>query len=836
VDNRARVSSDVLAARLRHLRVRLGLSQEQLAHRLGVTFATVNRWENGHTRMSARTDALVTALESELEPQPPDTDAADTDAPDFSDGLPVAHSSFVGRAAELAELAMVLPESRLLCLTGPGGVGKTRLAVEAVRRLPVRRSVTFVGLEAVRDNAALVAAVAAGLGVRDQPDTPTLALIDVALDAAPRLLIFDGAEHLRDEVASLVAHLLGAAPLLQVVVTTRRVLGVAGEVSWAVPPLACPGVAAPADAVLASDAVALFVTRARERLSGFDSARLAPHQLSELCRRLDGLPLAIELIAGWVGTLSVPDIVERNTALLSGRGRGTDSALDAVVRHSFDLLAPAEQELVPVLSAFAGRFTLEDARALTGFDDTDLAHRVRGLVDSSWLAVTPNGEHNRFAMLDTTRRFAAGRLADSGRSAAVAMRHAEHFAEVARASESGLAGTDVGGWTERLEAASADLELALWWCADETKTDLGLGLSASLWRWWLISGRMTVGRGWLRTFLTAARRRDDQAVARARSAAAVLAAENGDYRDAVTHALPALRTFDALGQRESAALAATVLGSAHRYLGERDLARRYFRRAMELRQAAGDQRGVSVAINNLALLALDNDDLVGAVRLFDEALVIKRRLGDPRSVAIGLANRSDVLIRLGRLTAAAASLDEALALAGRLNNLQLIATLRCNQGDLAASRQDWAAASEHYQAGVVAYREAGTHDVVVALVGLGRAAHRLGRTDEAAKHLREAESLVTETGNAQGLASVRAALAEIGETAGAALPDGITPRQADVLGLLATGASNKEIATALALKVSTVERHIATIYQKLELRGRVDATRYAIAHGLAAPR
>jgi predicted ATPase/DNA-binding CsgD family transcriptional regulator len=828
-----------LPSRLRHLRVVLGLSQEQLAHRLGVSFATVNRWENGRTGISARAEAMVGALEDETEVSG-QVDAGRPDEP-IGIGLPTPYSSFVGRAVELAELDDLIARARLLCLTGPGGVGKTRLALETIRRMAPGASVRFVGLEAIRDKAGLVAAVAAGLGVRDEPDAPTIALIEAAVVAAPYLLVLDGAEHLRDEVADLLTQLLDAAPTLRAVVTSRRVLGMAGEVSWTVPPLACPGVAAPASAIMASDAGRLFVTRACERLSGFDPSRMAAYQLSELCQRLDGLPLAIELIAGWVGTLSIPEIVERNAALIAGNGEaagdGVSPTLDTVVRHSYDLLAPGEQDLVARLSSFAGPFTLDDARAVTDGSDTQLAHGVRALVDSSWLSVRTDGEHNRFAMLSTTRRFATGRLGNGGHRTTVARRHAEHFARLARDSELGLAGSGIGDWTGRLEAASADLELALWWCADEVETALGLDLSASLWRWWLISGRMTVGRGWLRTFIQAARGRDDHNVARARSSAAVLATENGDYADAITHARPALRTFEALGRAEPAAFAATVLGSAYRYQGRRDLAGRYFRQAMNLRREIGDRRGVSVALNNMALLALDDDDLVGAARLFDESLVIKRRLGDPRSVAIGLANRSDVLIRLGRLETASASLDEAIALAGDLGNPQLTGTLCCNQGDLAASRHDWETASAQYRAGVVAYREGGhVHDVVVALVGLSRAAHHLGQRDEAAKHLREAESLAAESANAQGLASVRSAMAEIGETAIAALPGGLTPRQAEVLILLATGASNKEIAATLGLKVPTVERHIATIYRTVGVHGRVEATRYAMANGLSSPR
>jgi DNA-binding NarL/FixJ family response regulator len=258
---------------------------------------------------------------------------------------------------------------------------------------------------------------------------------------------------------------------------------------------------------------------------------------------------------------------------------------------------------------------------------------------------------------------------------------------------------------------------------------------------------------------------------------------------------------------------------------------------MALRDATRDRRGVAVALNNLALLALDDDDLAAARDLFEQALVIKRQIGDPRSVAIGLANLSDVLIRAGQLSPAERALGEAARLARELDNRQLIGTIRCNQGDVAAARQDWSGAAEHYRAAVVVCHEGGhTHDVVNALIGLSRALHQLGRDEEAAERLRKAESLAAETGNAQGLAAARGALADLGEETVVALPDGLTVRQAEVLGLVAAGSSNKEIASSLYLSVSTVERHLANIYRKLDLRSRVEATRYAVAHGLAAKR
>jgi non-specific serine/threonine protein kinase len=572
------------------------------------------------------------------------------------------------------------------------------------------------------------------------------------------------------------------------------------------------------------------MARARERMPGF--AGVAPHAVAELCRRLDGLPLAIELIAGWVGTLSVQEILTQRAVLLDAEpGSQARGRLVDVVRTSHDLLSPAQQALLPALSVFAGPFTVADAEAVSGL--APLAHLVRGLVDSSWLVVIPGDEHNRFAMLETLRSFAAAKLDEAGDGPRLRRAHAEHFAELAIASEEGMAGPDAAGWTRRLEAALADLDVALAW-ADEADTDLGLAMSAALWRWWLVSGRLAAGRAWLAAFLARAGQRRDELAGRALCSAAVLAAENGDYAAAIRQGQRALAVFEPLGQREPMAHAATVVGAAHRYLGDRPAARRSFQAAMDLRAAAGDRRGVCVALNNMALLEVDEGDLGRARDLFEQALVIKRQLGEQRSLAIGLANLADVLIRSGQWEAARRTGGEAAELAEGIGNPQLIGTVRCIQGYLAARDRDWETAARHYQAAVAAHQDAGhAHDTVEAMIGLGRAWHRLGRTGDALRQLHAAEALATEIANPRRLAEARVALAEAGETV--APPDGLTARQAEVLGLLATGLSNKQIAGHLCLSPATVERHLATVYRKLGLTGRVEATRYAMAHGLGTP-
>jgi len=840
------------AERLRLLRARLGLSQEQLARRLSVSFATVNRWEAGRSRPSARAAAAIAELEASASRGQRPAQGQEP-AEGRTVRLPIAQSSFVGRERELAELSGLLTRSRLISLIGPGGAGKTRLAVEAVRRLAgsagsgaaasgAAGDVVFVPLErAVQPPRSAASRLAARLGVRDRRDVPQQEAMLAALKERPGLLLLlDGAEHHREELAGLVGELLAAAPGLRIVVTSRVILGVPGEVCWAVPPLDCPPVAAAAPEVASSDAVRLFIARATERLPGFSAADVPPHAVGELCRRLGGLPLAIELIAGWVGTLSVREIVQQRVALLEYDPPGAQGSrkLADVLRASYDLLEPGQQQTLRLLSVFAAPFSLTDAQAVIGVDEPAAAAALRGLVDASWLAVIRGVEQNRFSMVEIIRAFAAARLRDAGETAQTRGRHARYFAGLAAHAASSFGGPDVRSATARLEAGVDDLRTTLEWAAETGEIDFGLEVSASLTRWWLSSGRLSIGRAWLTRFLALAEANrgggeptvaGSERIGRAMCWAATLASENGDYAEGVRLARQAMRIFEPLDPGEDLAFAATALGSAQRYLGDRAGARRSFQTALDLRTAVGDRAKLVMATNNLALIEIDDGNFGRARELLEQNLIIKRQLGEPRSIAIGLVNLADVLVRDGRWQPAHTSLAEAAELAVGLP--QIMGLILCSQGNLEATQRNWKQAAGLYADAVAAAGIGGhTHDVIEAMIGLGRACHELGQADEATRHLRTAEAMAHEIANPQLLAQATAALAE---TAADPLPGNLTARQAEVLRLLADGLSNKEIAARLYLSPGTVERHLATIYRKLGLGGRVEAARYAVEHGLA---
>jgi predicted ATPase/DNA-binding CsgD family transcriptional regulator len=790
-----------------------------------VSFATVNRWESGRTGMSHRALAALAELEAHAAQRHAEADSTST--------LPVARSAFVGRKDELAELARLIAQSRLVLLTGPGGAGKTRLAIEVLQRNYA--DAVFVPLDRMVNPRAMLTALAFRLHVADQPGVPLIESVRAALRQAPRLLLLDGAERIAAEVAQLTADLLGTVPGLRVVVTSRVVLGVPGEVCWTVPPLACPSVAAGVSDIVASDAVRLFVTRASERVPSFSTTDVPPHAIAELCRRLDGLPLAIELIASWVGTLSIREILQQRAVLLDYEaGQPGGRRLADVLQVSYELLDAEQQRRLVMLSVFAASFGVGDLQAVLGLDSAAAAAATaRQFVDSSWLVVTRDSEQNTFSMLETIRTFAAQRLEHEGDLAAAGERHARHFAAVAAGSEAGLVGPDAPSWRHRLETSVVDLYGALTWADQHEEVDLGLDMSAALWRWWLASGRLAHGRSWLARFLARAWSRQDELAARALCSAAVLAAENGDYAPAVEHAEQALAIFGQLGLTSRMALAATVLGSAQRYLGDRKAARHALQTALDLREL-GDRRGISVAINNMALVELDDGNLDRARELFEQSLAIKRELGEQRSISIGLVNLADVLIRTEQWNDADTALAEAADLTG--GDPQLAGTIRTNQGTVAAHGRDFGAAAEHFRAAIAAAQAGGhPHGGVEAMIGLSRVCQQTGDHDAAKRQLQAAQALAETTGNPHVIAEAVAALAELtGSAEPARLPANLTSRQAEVLRLLAAGMTNRQIAAELYLSTATVERHLATVYRNLGLSGRVEAARFALANGLAA--
>ncbi|HTW97912.1 MAG TPA: tetratricopeptide repeat protein, partial [Acidimicrobiales bacterium] len=424
---------------------------------------------------------------------------------------------------------------------------------------------------------------------------------------------------------------------------------------------------------------------------------------------------------------------------------------------------------------------------------------------------------------DTTERYAAYLAA-----------HAAQLAPV-------LFGPEQTFTVEQLDQLGDDFEAALSWADSRGETDLGLRLVASLWNWWLLKGRVAEGRRWAEAFLDKTTPGiapgEPAALARAHHAAAIFSSEQGDYERARSHGAAARLAFVELGDRAGFGDACRVLSIVARFRGELDEAEALLEEALEAYRDVGDERSAATAMNNLAALVIDAGDLARGRRLLAESIPAKRRLGDRRSLASSLINLADAAIRDGASHEALPLLEEARTIAGELSDHRLLAFAEHNLGDAEVAGGRVGAAIGHYEQSLRLFEASGApRDVALALCSLGKAQHVYGSRAAAIRSLRRSEQLAGELGDAQRVAEARTALAHCGETpARANLPGGLTGREADVIGLLAAGLSNREIAAQLVLSVATVERHVANIYTKLDVRSRVEATRYAVRHGLTTP-
>jgi len=701
--------------------------------------------------------------------------------------LPAPLTGFVGRAWETREIAEMMADARLLTLTGPGGCGKTRLALEVAGVLvgSYPDGVWHVELAALRDATLLAEVVATTLGVREQTDRPARDTLRAFLRPRDLLLALDNCEHLIDGCAALATDLLRACPGVRILATSREALRIAGETIWRVPGLAVP----PADvrpepaSVLRFEAVQLFRARARASRPDFALTTVNASAVMQICQRLDGLPLAIELAAARLATLSVDAVAARLDdcfGLLTGGSRTAlprQQTLRATMEWSYGLLSAGEQRLLRHLSVCAGGCTAVAAEAVCATEGTPAGaapELLDGLVAKSLLGLEDADGAGRYRLLETVRQYGWERLEEAGEAAAARRRHAAHFLALAEEAEPALTGPDQGRWLQRLDREYDNLRAALRWARDGGEQEGGLRLAAALWRFWYVRGRQSEGRQWLEDLL-AARGSDDGAgaptIARARAlyGASVLAAEQGDYRRAEALSTESGTLFeqfdDTLGQARALNLRATVT----RYQGDHARAAALYEQSLALFRALGHAQATAVALNNLGAMAIDQGDFARAAALNEESLAIKRALGDVRGIARSLLNLGEVARYQGDHDRAGLLFADSLARSRELEDGPGIALALNNLGDVARARGDHARATALYTESVQLFRDAGDqHFVALALSNLGHVAHDRGDDGRAAALYRDSLTLYRDVGEKLGLAGCLEGVAMVAQAQGRA--------------------------------------------------------------------
>jgi predicted ATPase/class 3 adenylate cyclase/tetratricopeptide (TPR) repeat protein len=624
----------------------------------------------------------------------------------FPNNLPAQLSSFVGRKQELAEIEKLLQGARLVTLTGAGGCGKTRMALQAAASVlsEFPDGVWFVDLAPVADPELVVATTARSMGLGEPGDRRALDVLLAFVEARKTLIVLDNCEHLLGPASRLTADMLQAAPQVRVLATTREPLRLQGEVVWPVPPLQVPADDTASGDLLRFESVRLFQERAESARPGFRVTDANGEAIRQICRRLDGIPLALELVTARLRVLSTKEIAARLDDSLSVLGTaGEDVAphhrtLGATLDWSFGLLSKEEQRLLSQLSVFMGGFTMEATEQVCsgeGVEIREVLGLITGLADKSLVVVGEGSSGTRYRLLETLRQYALRKLAEAGEEAAFRKRHAEYFAQLAEESFPQLIGPDEVQWLDRLEDEVDNLRSALAWHLEADEIEQGQLMAGALYRFWGRSLRNLEARNWLERMLNAS----------------------------PTLGMPRARVLLGLS---------TVSGFS---VVERSS---FLDEALELYGSFGPQYELETARNNRAVWALTQGDWRLAASLYQEGLDRARQRGDEGLIGRLAGNLSALKAEWeGDLEAAALLAGEAVAAARKFGSPEGIHSALCTSADVAMHRQEFPLAVSALEEALEIEREPGARIWYVgdALLGLADVAYRAGRLDQAIDYL-----------------------------------------------------------------------------------------------------
>jgi predicted ATPase/DNA-binding SARP family transcriptional activator/DNA-binding CsgD family transcriptional regulator len=805
---------------------------------------------------------------------------------DGNHNLPAPRSSFVGREQEMLEVKRELAMTRLLTLTGVGGSGKTRLAIEVARELvgAYADGVWLVELAPLVEDALVPQVVAGALGVREQPGQPLTDTLTEALRTKQTLLVLDNCEHLIDAAAHLVDALLDACPRLRILATSREALSIAGEDVWLVPPLSVPEQqhSSTVEQLEGYESVRFLVERARHRNPAFALTSENAEAVAEICRGLEGIPLAIELAAARVG-LSAQQIAERledSLKLLTGGSRTAlprQQTLRGTLDWSHELLSEPEQKHFRRLSVFAGGWTLAAAEVVgsgEGIEAADVLDLLSGLVDKSLVVADASGRSGGvgYRMLEPIKQYAREKLEASREAEETLSRHAEFFLAQAEEAEPGVEGPQQAAWLDQLEMEHDNHRAALSWSLEQGEnTNLGLRMGAALGEFWYLRGYLGEGRRWLEEALVKSSRASTAARARTLQRVSWLAFQQGDLSRAKRaseeglelEGVDLLRTGG--GNSVTAELQIT-LGLVLNSQGEFERATALFNRSLALSREADSVRGVATSLFRLGMEWRFAGDFARATKFLEEALTLYRGSGDPALTASILTHLGYTFLYQGDLERATAISEEAVAMLREQKHRLYLANSLNTLGWVTLLQGDPERAKVLYAEGLILRREVGNKLVVEeSLGGLACAAEARGEAERAARLFGAAEGLREMIGTQQEsgewplqepyLSGARSEIDEVSwETAFAEgqemtfeeaveyalsaeepaknAPSApgqhsthrksstLTRREREVASLVAQGLTNRQIASELVLSEHTVHHHVTNILKKLNLRSR----------------
>ncbi len=807
--------------------------------------------------------------------------------------LPVALTSFVGRERETAEVTRLLSGTRLLTLTGAGGCGKSRLALEVARGAleGARDGVWVVELAALSDANLVPQAVAAVLSVPEQPGRSVSDTLAEVLRHKTLLVVLDNCEHLLAACAGLAYALLRGCPELRILATSREPLGVAGETIWRVPSLSVPDPThLPSyESTMHYEAVRLFAERAAAVRPGFRITEANAAAVVRVCHRLDGIPLAIELAAARVRAMSVEEIAARlrdRFHLLTGGGRMAPprhQTLRAAMDWSYDLLSEDERVLLRRVSVFAGGYPLEAVEAVCSAQGVELSQGLdllTSLVDKSLVNVETRGEETRYRVLETVRQYARDRLEESGGALAVRRAHRAWYLALAERANPALRGPEQNAWLKRLEVEHDNLRAALELSmTDASDAEAGPRLAWALFWFWQRAGYISEGREWLERMVAQASGVSVSVRARVLCGAGALSEHLAEYDHARARLEESLALFRQLDDPWGAGFALHFLAHVARAQGDFPQASSLFEKSLAYFRGMGDKWGSALTLDCWGGALINQGDYSGASRRYEESVALLQEVGDKWQIPGPLSGLGVLAAARGDYARATALLEESLAIAGETMNSDSGATTLFRlgravfwQGDLARSAtlfKDSLALRKQRadKAGIAACLDALAGVAVMGerleeaarLFGAAQALRETIRNPVAPaqraeydRHVASVQARLDETilakawaeGRAMGLneaieyaralkVSLPAAKsAPVAGTRGAAV---LTPREQEVAALIAGGLTNREIASRLVIAERTAEGHVQSILNKLSVGSRAQIAVWAVEHGLRVP-
>jgi predicted ATPase/DNA-binding CsgD family transcriptional regulator len=812
-------------------------------------------------------------------------------------GAFVPPSSFVGREQESADVKRLLANTRLLTLTGPGGVGKTRLALEVSRDVDggamFADGVWFTGLAPLSDPTLVPHATAAALGIREQPGYPMLETIQEAVRDRHLLLVLDNCEHLVEACAQVADTLLRGCPGLTILATSREPLRITGETAWSVPPLSIPtrSETPNLDALLACEAIQLFVQRAQSTAPAFALTEQNASAVADICARLDGIPLAIELAAARVRLLAPAQIAARLSdrfRLLTGGARTAlprHQTIRALVDWSYELLPEPERTLFSRLGVFAGDWSLEAAEAVGGGDGIEpsaVVDLLGNLVDKSLVVAQPTAPDPgqvRYRLLETLREYALERLTIAGNTDAAMGRHALYFLALAERADKQYWGGDEARALSTIESDHDNVRAALRHFLASGDGESAARLAGGLSMFWFIRGHCSEGRTWLREVLELVESAGPLGNASATyanvlQADARLAHVQCDHVAAEQRLRAALPIWRRVGDHVKLANTLFLLGRVELLRGQPAVAMPLLEEGLGYAERAGHHSMETLIRLWLGQVAFEDGD--DDTTRMQAGLVLGGgdAAGSPRDACFALQLLGKVEARLGRSDQAHKLFEASLAY-GREVGRWLAAWPAIDLADLLIEQRDYVTPRALLREALTTYRDAGDRQGVAR--GLEACARLAAAADVAAQAVRLAGAAAALRSAAQtpmspperialerhlpvARASLGARGASIAWTEGQSLPaaqavaqalafleysepaaDGpapvrtgpLTPREREVAALVEGGLSNRAIAAALVITEATTERHIRNIFDKLGLTSRAQLAVWAHEHGLS---